>query len=357
MVKRHRKKKIFIESEPASNADFIVTDSNLAKAYSYYHEHHEIKNAREWIIQFLDSGSFDKNILQKINKLKDDRIPMWVCVHCRLMNAGKELPDNLYRKTIDRINELADSVVIVDKASEDVISEYGNHVIAYVETQLDELYNSGYKSDSHELYDYLKKNEIKQSDAKQVHEYYRDLYIELRLFESNKDVKEAYGHLTTKQRDNYTNFVGKILDDCKKYTETERKVRKTRKPRKKKIKPVDQIVSKVQFKTEDVELQLASINPTKIVGAPGVWVFNTKYRKLTLLQAPQGQCLSVKGTTIIGFDESVSSSKTIRKPKETLTQLLSLGKIAMKKEFEKIKTAKQVANGRIGKDTLILKVI
>lgn len=53
-----------------------------------------------------------------------------------------------------------------------------------------------------------------------------------------------------------------------------------RKPRKKKEKSPEKLVSKMQFKKDDEKANLQSIDPTEIIYAEQLWVYNTKTRKL-----------------------------------------------------------------------------
>jgi hypothetical protein len=139
----------------------------------------------------------------------------------------------------------------------------------------------------------------------------------------------------------------------------------TRKPRKAKPKSADKLVEKLKFLKADPKYNLASVNPTDIVGASELWVFNIKTRKLGKYVAsnidPKGMAragsgLSVKGTTIIGFDEKASIQKTLRKPEEQLKAFKAAGKVALRKFLDEINTTDTKLNGRCNPDTVLLKV-
>ena len=103
-----------------------------------------------------------------------------------------------------------------------------------------------------------------------------------------------------------------------------------------------------------------SIDPKKIIGAQELWVFNTKTRKLGKYVASNGfssEELSVKGASIIGFDEKKSVQKTVRKPDVTLKEFQKAGKVALRKFLEDIKATDIKLTGRINKDIILLKVI
>jgi hypothetical protein len=139
----------------------------------------------------------------------------------------------------------------------------------------------------------------------------------------------------------------------------------TRKPRKAKPKSADKLVEKLKFCKADSKYSLASINPTDIIGASELWVFNVKTRKLGKYVASNidpkgmgraGTGLQVKGTTITGFDENLSVQKTLRKPEEQLKAFKSAGKVALRKFLDEINTTDTKLNGRCNPDTVLLKI-
>jgi hypothetical protein len=83
---------------------------------------------------------------------------------------------------------------------------------------------------------------------------------------------------------------------------------------------------------------------------------DNKTRKLGKYVAASYQTLSVKGTTIVGFDADKSVSKTLRKPEEQLKEFAKAGKIALRTFMKEIKAVETKLNGRIGIDILLLKV-
>ena len=140
----------------------------------------------------------------------------------------------------------------------------------------------------------------------------------------------------------------------------------TRKPRKPKQRSATKLVEKLKFSKADPKYSLASIDPTLIVGANELWVFNVKTRKLGKYIAsnvdPKGLArdgtgLSVKGTTIIGFDETTSIQKTLRKPADQLKEFKGAGKVVLRKFLDDIPTTDTKLNGRCNPDTVLLKIV
>jgi len=129
-----------------------------------------------------------------------------------------------------------------------------------------------------------------------------------------------------------------------------------RKPKARKAQPKDKIVAKLKYMKSNEPLKLVSINPTDIIGAKELWIFNTKTRKLGKYVAAEYQDLGVKGTTITGFSEMLSVQKTVRKPEEKLKEFKAAGKVQLRKFLDTINATDTMMNGRINEDTILLKV-
>jgi hypothetical protein len=85
-------------------------------------------------------------------------------------------------------------------------------------------------------------------------------------------------------------------------------------------------------------------------------VYNTKTRKLGKYIAAAYQTLSVKGTTIINFDEQKSTSKTLRKPEEKLKEFAKAGKVQLRKFLDDIRATETLLTGRINVDVVLLRI-
>lgn len=176
-----------------------------------------------------------------------------------------------------------------------------------------------------------------------------------------EQVKEGYGHIKKAEMKKIVSALESLLEACDFVIESSKATRKTRKP---KAKPAAKVVEKMKYKKTDDKYKLASIDPASIVGATTLWTFNTKTRKLGKYVAAEvdptgtgreGSGLSVKGTTITGFNEAESIQKTLRKPDETLKDFKAAGKVKLRKFMDEIKTTDTKLNGRINPDTILLK--
>ncbi len=82
------------------------------------------------------------------------------------------------------------------------------------------------------------------------------------------------------------------------------------------------VVRDMKYAKSDDALKLTSINPTAIVGAKEVWIYNTKNRTLSRVVANPGESLTVSGTTLKNVSMTVSRSRNVRKP-ETLAAAIT----------------------------------
>lgn len=202
----------------------------------------------------------------------------------------------------------------------------------------------------------LKGKEVKAAHARIIKSLYTKDLAELEeLASGSKDEQllEAYSHRTKKQIKNLIAFYQEIMSACDMLAQ-EAKV--NRAPRAKKSVPAEKIVAKLKYKKSDEPMKLVSINPTDIIGSSELWVYNTKTRKLGKYVAAEYQTLSVKGTSIINFNENLSICKTLRKPEEKLKEFKAAGKVQLRKFLDDINATDTKMNGRINEETILLRI-
>ena len=175
-------------------------------------------------------------------------------------------------------------------------------------------------------------------------------------------LKEGYAHLKKADIKKFRTAIEELMAALDFIIDS---AKANRKPRKSKPKSATKLVEKLKYCKVDEKYKLASISPDQVVGANELWVFNVKTRKLGKYIASNidpkgmgrdGTGLSVKGTTIIGFDEKLSVQKTLRKPDEQLKAFKDAGKVKLRKFLEEINTTDTKLNGRCNPDTVLLKV-
>ena len=340
------------------------TDSDLGKAFNWYNYVCDNSQAKDFVIEYLKKNKYDKEDIKKANRAKFNNSTGWMC---RILTNGGFLPEGYVERLQDTIKNTLSKVQIVVEEVEDEpapvknvisiqerISNKTSELIGDLEEQIDILITKG--RNSFNIGNWLRNKNVKPAIAQSIADYYKPLYAE--LFDAyegkDKELKEAYSHLKKIELKNYMEFVRSFVAACEARSIVEKAARK---PRKKKEKPIAVIVAKMKYLAEDKETNLKSVKPTEVVGAQQLWVYNSKYRNLTVYNAMSHAGLSVKGTTITGFDEKTSITKKLRKPEATLKTITEGGKVGLRKAMDNIKCKPKMANGRINTETLLLRVV
>ena len=121
---------------------------------------------------------------------------------------------------------------------------------------------------------------------------------------------------------------------------------------------IDKQVSKVQYKKEDLDFKIVSINPIQIPNKNRLYTFNCKYKVITeyVTDSPNGFIIS--GSTIKNFNKATSRSVTLRKPLDFLPSFLSRTPKQIDDLWKLYITTKTFTpNGRINKDTVLLRIL
>ena len=165
---------------------------------------------------------------------------------------------------------------------------------------------------------------------------------------------EGYSHLTRTELKRRLSECEKMLADIERIKLSGKAKRTVRKA---KPKAADKQVARMQYKKEDNDYKIVSINPVLVIGAVRLLTFNTKNKRLTELVAVEGSGgFTVSGSTIKGFDIGLSRSQSLRKPDVFLPIALKKTPKQLDVEWKALTTKAYDANGRINKDTIILRV-
>ena len=177
--------------------------------------------------------------------------------------------------------------------------------------------------------------------------------LELASGNADEQLREAYKHNSRKNVKKLIEFYESIMSACEQIA-AEQKVLK--KPRAKKVKPAEELVKKLKFKTVDDKLGVVSVPAANIIGANAAVVYNSKTRKIGVYISTTSAGLNVKGTSIVDFTTK-SFQKTLRKPADQLKEFKEQNTQKRVTDwFGKIKATETLLNGRMNADIMILKV-
>jgi hypothetical protein len=353
------------------------------RAMDYYRLESDIKTYKPVVVKWMETVGCAKTDIIAFKKIKDNRISTTMGAVAACLNRGmtpQRADFNSGRDTAAWLR--AEIVKVLAEGKDDVDPEvaaaekeaakaevYTPSIqervrdAAYAMTEeLEDAYHAfqtdpeNFDPKAFKVLGLLRGKGVKAAHARIIKDFYaRDLAELLELASGNADeqLREGYSHRSRKQIKSLITFLQEIESACKMLME-EAKVNK--KPRAKKAVPAEKIVGKLKYLKQNEPLKLVSINPADILGAKELWVFNTKTRKLGRYIAKEYSELSVKGTSIINFDENTSVQKTVRKPEEKLKEFKAAGKVQLRKFLDDINATDTKMNGRINEDTILLKV-
>lgn len=350
-------------SEPLA-IDCSSTDYNiqLTKALNWYNYEKDKKEGHAYLRNYIIKKygreplkTYDRIPLQKMIATY-----MWLA---QLFNNGSKLNEN-HQTSLDKyVDELLQSERSTENISQpkvtpkvsiqDSINQKIPEVLGLVEGELDKMLFNGEDVD---FYKFLKSNEIPQVYFSHIETFVKSKIDEYQEVQSSDDeqIKEGYSNFTKRRFSKVLDHLAKWVTAIQQYNDFKKA---NRKPRAKKEKSPSLQVAKLSFKKEDDELKLKSIAPTDIVGASQVWIYNTKYKKLTVYRSDSAKGIQVKGTTLQNYDPDLCEQKTLRKPAEVIKQVLSGGKIQLRKILSNLSTKNSPVNGRINDECILLRAI
>ena len=354
---------------------------HFKRSMDYYRLESDIKTYKPVVVRWMESVGCTKADITAFKKVKDSRISTTMGAVAACLNRGMTPQRTGFNNGRDTAAWMRTEIVKVLAEGKNDIDEVEAKAIeaakpvGYTPSIQERVREASFKmteeiedaleSFAHDpeafdakqfkLVNLLRGKQAKAAHARIIKDLYVRQYDEYLEVAEGKDeqLKEGYSHLTKAQLKKITAFYSEILTACDMLAQ-EAKV--NRAPRAKKAVPADKIVSKLKYLKSNEQLKLVSINPTDIVGAKELWVFNIKTRKIGKYVADEYKDLSVKGTTIIGFNETLSIQKTLRKPEDQLKDFKAAGKVQLRKFLDDIKAVDIKLNGRVNEETILLKV-
>jgi hypothetical protein len=353
------------------------------RAMDYYRLESDIKSYKGTVVRWMESVGCAKADITAFKKVKDNRISTTMGAVAACLNRGMTPQRADFNKGRDTAAWMrAEIVKVLAEGKDDIdpdvaaaekeankkevytpsiqerVKEAAYRMTEEIENAIESFQTDAENFDpkAFKVLNLLKAVEAKAAHARIIKEFYsKDLaeLEELASGEADEQLKEGYSHRSRKQIKNLMAFYQEVMSAC---TMLAQEAKVNRAPRAKKSVPAEKIVAKLKYLKTNEPLKLVSINPTDIISAKELWVFNIKTRKIGRYLAKEYGELSVKGTSIINFDENTSIQKTVRKPEEKLKEFKAAGKVQLRKFLEDINATDTKMNGRINEDTILLKV-
>lgn len=355
----------YIGSEPTW-AKVERRNEQMLRAMNWYNYSFGKKDAQEFIADWLDRNGRQAEA-KKVKQAPDSTIRITVGWLCRMATVGLELSEKereFVEVDVARLQDPVKREVKEDDAKpavakpniQDRLREKMSECAAELEGMYDEFLLAGAKADATmKPIVALRQLNVAPPMVSEIVKIWTVRAAELKEAQEgkDKDLAEGYASYGKIQMRNMLKFAEQVLADCASYVQIKKVERK---PRTKKAVPAEKVVARVKYQTEDTALALKSENPTKLVNCSELWLFDTKKRKLIHYVADQHiGTMTVKGNSLIGFDATASTMKSLRKPAEQLKGVMG-SKPAARKHYGAIKAVEAKANGRFSDNMLILKV-
>jgi hypothetical protein len=355
------------DTELASTMSESEFDNFLRKSFYYYNYFYNQKDTKKYVVEWLRTNKeFDKDEIRAFERSSDRAVPM--TVHSLIMAHRQGMPLREHHiafidKQVEQAINGADAEVVevIDNTPkayvptiQDRLNEKTADTIGELEGHYDEFI--GNPKYTFKPYDFLVANNVPQSQLTKYEILFQARFDELKLAFTKEDEQlvEGYSQYKTADYKRIFAFIDQILNDIIQYRGVKKATKKVRAPR---SISKEKVVAKLKYLKEEKALKLVSINPADIPGSQELWTYNTKTRKIGKYVADSlTGPLTVKGTSITGYDEHKSTSKTLRKPEEKLKEFAKATKVELRKFLENIKATETLLNGRISADVILLRV-
>lgn len=341
----------------------------LMRAFHYYNYFNSGKVFKKDLIKYAkDELKYSKDRIDLLNASPDWASQLQSGALLRMRGRGFAIRDSEYLKINETIKNM--ERLGIKKLKEEVAEENKQAAAPVISVQdrikakvgetiledLDYMLDDWIKGDSPsiDVYEGMKAHLLPSQASKYVVEWatkYRD-ELQASIDKLDDQVVEGYSHLSTKRKKEFLKWYEGIIADAQRFGSNTKTVRKART---KKPVSLEKQVSKLKYLKESPENKLVSINPSQIIGATELWTYNVKYKALTRYIAESGMGFEIKGTTLIKYDTNTSQTRKLRKPEQTLAEVLSSAKTKGIKAFSALTTKPSTPNGRINEDTIILK--
>lgn len=345
-----------------SDSKTFIQDFRYAMHYVHYE--YTAKKLREETVKLAKKRGFPSKNLEQ----HDNYFFQVLGKPCVILNLGGEVPDEWATYVESEIKKLDEEGKKIKKEKDKQRNETESKDVVSIQdrirfqaqtaaSEIDEIIDdfisnpAKFKVPS-DIYGKMVSLDVKGAQARYIKAFYSfsKEEIALALDSDDEDIKEAYSTYTKSQLKKIHSLYIEVEKACDMLVDKS-KVKRV----KKKTVPLDKQVSNLKFQKEDKDIGLVSINPVDIIGALELWAFNTKTRKLARYLSADSNGLAVKGTTIVNYSDA-SIEKTLRKPKEQLSEFKGLTKRSQQKFLDSIKTVDTKLRGRIQETHILLKV-
>jgi hypothetical protein len=341
----------------------------LVQSLNWYSRFINKKDTKDLLINYCENNESLQKYVKTLRTTSENCFISSICYLSRLSFRGMKLTELELSKIENEVVRLCSLKQIVkndevgeEKASrpnvQEIMKEKTRETAGELEGNFDQYVKDGCKNTfTLKVIDELSKSNILPYHVNIISDIWNKKKTEFEsvLTSTDKDLINGYSNFSKSQLKNCVKYCDQVLSELNSYVNI-KKV--SRAPKTKKAVPIEKKVKDFKYLKEYTEgdLTLSSVSPVKLHGCTECYLYDTELRKLMYFVADSyTKELTIKGTTILGFDTNKSQVKTIRKPEIQIKEFMKLGKPSGRKYFEEIKTVAVVPKGRSNERIIILK--
>lgn len=366
-----------------------------SRAFFYYNYFNSGKDLKPRVLEWMKQRKYSKADIAAVKSTKDSEcvVTMGTLATCMLNGMPDRHPQAdeyiAMRPGLDQISNDAEwlekkianlivkgnAIVKEHKKEVDVkkdipqmsvrdrVREQCIDIVQPIDEWLDQWMHNAkkFKATDFNVNAHFESNGVTQAHARMICKWYEGQLVDFDRLIGPREKTNDYAQLV----EGYSNYskvdlkkmrdaLAEIVGACNLIIDASKAKRK--KPKKAPSK--EKLIARLKYCATDTKYNLASINPIEILDAQELWVFNVKTRKIGhYVVDSHTSSLSVKGTSIQGYNEKLSVQKTLRKPEEKLRTFKSANKVALRKFMDGVSAVETKLNGRINQDTVLLKAV
>lgn len=341
--------------------------SAMSKAFSWYNYFYGKKDARDMIVNYLESHDRKADV-RALKNIPDSAIRLTTGWLCRMNMVGLELSETEQIKLDNLLKEILTSKQTAEVDAEmapdtparpniqDRLREKVGECAAELDGMFDEFMMAGAKmSADYKPIMVIRGMNVAPQMISEIANRWKRKLAEFEQAVEGKDalLVEAYSYLTKIQLRSCVKFCEAVINDCGAYVQIKKVERK---PRKVRAVPPEKRAAKFKHTAEFVELKLKGLPAASLVDKAEAWLYDTKKRKLIHLMADSHtQAFTIKNNSIIGYSTVETLQKTVRKPADVIRAMQAAGKPAARKIYRDLTTTETPWNARGTENLLVLK--
>lgn len=331
---------------------------------------------KEWVVTYLKSVGREDDAL-RMKRVPEKWISSTLMAQARLIERGTVLPsgsmevmEQFIQDALSHENAVVDDSpsedseddddtekkpVIIEKPTiQDHIKEKTSDIIGELEGLIDDGFYDGFQIDV-----WYREKKANPMIVKKIIDKLTPVRDELEEAIRGKDdqLKEGYSYLSKSDLKAWASLYTTLIEDSERFISN---VKAAKPARAKKAPSVEKKIKRMaeSYLKYSKEFNVTSTDPAKIIGAQEVWLFNAKYKLLTVFRAESmGGQLDVNGRKVIGFDKNASFSKSIgRKTPEWLDRVIRGSRPQLKKLMDEIKSNPISHQEVVNENVVVLKV-